>query len=387
VEHKNRKYDVVNSSPLCYTQPKMGLFLKKMPDGSMGHAFPFERRRDAIVCHEDGSVEFNVYAPDAKTVEVAGTEGTRWGEEKHPLEPVGDGWWQAIISGIPAGVHFTYYFIDGVNTLYKYAPVCGAHSMVCNFVEVPAKDFDFYDFRDVPHGTVRCEYYDSEYLGELRNCWVYTPPSYDFEPERRYPVLHIQHGGGENETGWFWQGKINFILDNLIAEGKCPEMIVVTNHLYAPSKDLADMRSNMTGKVCDLIVRDCVPFIDRRFRTIPDKEHRALAGLSMGAFVTMQMTREHPEYFDWLGVFSPGRGNSYWGYLETETPENIAKFNSDHKLIYFSQGMQEGGENLPGYMEALRAVGVKCEYFTSEGVHEWQTWRKAAHDFAQRIFK
>ena len=163
-------------------------------------------------------------------------------------------------------------------------------------------------------------------------------------------------------------------------------MIVVTNHLYAPSDDIADMR-NMTGKVCDLIVEDCVPFIDRRFRTIPDKAHRALAGLSMGAYVTMQMTREHPEFFDWLGVFSPGRGNSYWSYLETETPENIAKFNADHRLLYFSQGMQEGGENLPGYMETLRSVGVNCEYFRSEGVHEWQTWRKAAHDFSQRIFR
>ena len=379
----DRKFDVINSSPLCYTLPEMSMKMETGPDGRTVPAFVFERARRAVEIRDDLSVEFNVYAPGAKTVEVTGTEGTRWGEEKHPLQPVGDGWWRTVIPDIPAGVQFLYYFIDGVNTLYKYAPVCYAHSIVCNFVEVPAKDFDFYDFKDVPHGAVRCEYYDSGYTGALRNCWVYTPPSYDSAPDKRYPVLYMYHGGGENETGWFWQGKINFILDNLIAEGKCPEMIVVSNYLQAPQKGVQEMEL-LPGNVNEPVIADCIPFIDRRFRTIPDKAHRALCGLSMGAYLTVEMSFRHPEYFDWLGVFSGARGGEL---VKDMTPEEIAAYNASHQLLYFSQGMQEGGDKLPEKMRQLRDAGVSVEYFLSEGVHEWQTWRKAAHDFVQRIFR
>lgn len=118
----------------------------------------------------------------------------------------------------------------------EHAPICYAHNRLCNFVDVPDPEFDFYDFKDVPHGAVRCEYYRSSYTGTLRNCWVYTPPGYEENLDKRYPVLYLLHGGGENETGWIWQGKINLIMDNLLAQGKCKEMLVVMNfgHAYAP---------------------------------------------------------------------------------------------------------------------------------------------------------
>jgi len=377
-----KKLFATNSSALSFSMPTMAMRMNKAPDGTLVPAFIFEKSPRAFEFREDG-IEFNVYAPGAKTVEVSGTEGTRWGQEKHPLEHIGDGWWRALIKGIPAGVQFIYYFVDGVNTLYKHAPVCYAHSFVCNFIEVPDPNFDFYDYKDVPHGAVRCEFFESEYTGTLRNCWVYTPPSYDRNPDKEYPVLYMLHGGGENETGWFWQGKIHFILDNLIAAGECEEMIVVTNSGQAPEVGLTEMKM-LPGNICELIVRDCIPFIEKRFRVKADKENRALCGLSMGAYQTLQMSCDHPDVFDWLGVFSGVRSGTFREFLK----ENEAEaYNASHKLLYFSCGLQEGGDKMPEIMAEIDALGIKAESFVCDGVHEWQTWRKSAHDFVKRIFK
>ena len=367
---------------MCFSMPEMTMRMNRQPDGTLVPAFVFDRTPKAIEFREDG-VEFNVYAPGAKTVEVSGTEGTLWGEEKHPLEHIGDGWWRAVIKDVPPGIQFTYYFIDGVNTLYKYAPVCYAHSFVCNFVEVPDMALDFYDYKDVPHGALRCEFYESEYTGTLRNCWVYTPPSYESSPDREYPVLYMLHGGGENETGWFWQGKMHFIMDNLIAAGGCEEMIVVTNSGQAAAVGMNECPT-LPGYVTELLVRDCIPFIERRFRARKDKAGRALCGLSMGAYQTMQAACDHPEAFDYLGVFSGLRGGTYNDFLN---PKDTAEFNRQHKLLYFSCGMQEGGERMPEIMAGLRERGIEAESFTCDGVHEWQVWRKSAYDFVKRIFK
>ena len=384
----DKKYYTLNASPVNFAMTEMWMgTIPGSADGSVRPRMCYMRRPRAIEFREDG-VEFNVYAPNAKTVEISGTQGTLWGQEKHALEPVGEGWWKTLIKDIPAGVQWMYYFFDGVEHLYEHAPICYAHNRHCNFVDVPAKDFDFYDFKDVPHGAVRCEYYESKFTGALRNCWVYTPPSYDYSPDRTYPVLYIQHGGGENETGWIWQGKINLILDNLIASGECEEMIAVTNfgHAYAPTSNQEGVLPGDLGK---LLLGDCIPFIERRFRVKADKANRALCGLSMGSYQTQWIAFNNPEWFDYIGIFSGTVGNAF-DEIKTDkftTAENAALFNSQHKLLFYSRGMQEGGDRLPGEIEELRKNGIKAEYFLCDGVHEWQVWRKSAHDFVKRIFK
>jgi len=383
-----KKYYAVNSSPLSFAMPGMMMeIIPAAPDGSAPQKMCYRRRPRAIEFRENG-VEFNVYAPGAKSVEVSGTQGTLWGQEKHPLKEVGDGWWQALITDIPAGVQFTYYFIDGKKVLYEHAPVSYGHNMVCNFVDVPDKNLDFYDWKDVPHGAVRCEFYESSHTGDLRNCWVYTPPGYDREPDKKYPVLYIQHGGGENETGWFWQGKINFIIDNLLARNKCEEMIVVSNfgHAYTPESNEEGV---LPGDLGALLMNDCIPFIEKRFRVIPDKSARALCGLSMGSYQTQWIAFNNPDVFDYIGIFSGSVDNAFPEISTAKflTAENAENFNSQHKLLFYSRGMQEGGERLPGEIEELRRRGIKAEYFTCDGVHEWQVWRKSAHAFVQMIFK
>ena len=381
----DKRYYAYNSSPLSFAMPEMQMKLVSNPE--TGRRMYYSRVRRAIE-FVDGGVEFNVYAPDAKTVEVSGTQMTTMGQEKRPLALIGDGWWQAVFSDIPPGVQFLDYFINGVRTIYEHAPISYGHNRMCNFADIPDSSIDFYDFKDVPHGAVRCEYYESSYTQALRNCWVYTPPGYDENPDKRYPVLYIQHGGGENETGWFWQGKINFIADNLIAAGKCEEMIIVSNfgHAYTPESQSEGV---LPGDVGKLIINDCIPFIDKRFRTITEKSSRALCGLSMGSFQTQWTAYNNPDVFDYLGVFSGSINNTFdeINVSEFMTAENAEKFNSWHKLLFYSRGMQEGGETLPSEVEEINARGIKAEYYLSEGIHEWQTWRYAAHAFLQKLFK
>ncbi len=382
------KYETLNSGPLNFSETDMWMTMfPESPDGKIPRHMGYSRKPRAIEFRNDG-VEFNVYAPEAHSVEVGGTHITRWGEEKHPLQPVGDGWWQTLISDIPAGLQFIYYYFDGIEHLYEHAPICYAHNRLCNCVDVPDPEFDFYDYRDVPHGAIRNEYYRSGYTKTLRNCWVYTPPSYDYEPSRKYPVWYLLHGGGENETGWIWQGKINLILDNLIAEGKCEEMIVVCNfgHAYTPESNEEGV---LPGRIDRLLIEDCIPFIENRFRVKANKQNRAVAGLSMGSYQTQWMAFNYPDWFDYIGIFSGTIGNAF-PEVSTEsflTEENAERLNSQHKLLYFSQGLLEGGKALPGKVEELRKKGIKAEYFLCDGVHEWQTWRKSAHDFAQKLFK
>lgn len=393
-----KNYDTYNASPLNFNLPEMGTGLSRAFRDAMRNFDPkkdkmpkmcYKRMPRAVEILSDGGVQFNVYEPDAKTVEVAGLQGSTWGDKRHVLEDVGDGWFSLTLYDMPPGFQYLNYYIDGVEMLYKRAPFCYGFLGAMNFVDVPDPELDFYDYKDVPHGAVRHEYYYSSYTGKVRNCWVYTPPSYDESPDKHYPVWYVQHGGGENETGWFWEGRLNFILDNLIAEGKCKEMIVVTNAGYAFSPD-SDEEDFLPGDLGEVLRKDCIPFIEKRFRAIPEKCARAMSGLSMGSFQTQWECYNHPETFDYVGVFSGAcLDNRFKNPYETSgflTAENAQKLNSEHKLLFFARGMEEGGEMLYEEYEELKKRGIEAEIYTCPGVHEWQVWRKTAREFAQKLF-
>jgi enterochelin esterase-like enzyme len=346
--------------------------------------------------HDNGDVTFNVYIPDVKTVQVAGAPGSRWGEAKHDLVEISKGWFQGRISGIPTGFLYMSYFFDGKDTLYDRAPMGHGYGCAMNYIDVPEPNTNFYYFKDVPHGAIRNETYFSSYTGKLRNCWVYTPPEYDRDINNSYPVLYIQHGGGENETGWFWQGKLNYIIDNLLVNDECAEMIIVANNGYA---DPVEGNANLYfSDLSRLLKDDCIPFIEKRFRVETGKQNRAMAGLSMGSFQTQMCCFNHPEIFDYIGVFSGHTGVNL-GHNDPlltvltkmldfeKIMENPAAFNAQHKLLYYGKGLSEGGDELPLELEILHNKGIQCEFFTCEGIHEWQVWRKTALDFLKRLFR
>ena len=193
---------------------------------------------------------------------------------------------------------------------------CGTFYNVCDTAD---PDNDFYLLKDVPHGSVHMDLYPSAISGgRVRNCWVYVPPRYAQNPDKRYPVWYLHHGGGENETGWVWQGKVNLILDNLIAEGKCEEMIVVMNSFEA-FKPTDDEHVFENVSYSDVLVQECIPYIDGKYRTIADADHRAIAGLSMGVVYSYTTAFRYPDVFRWIGCFSGhimpiSRDGAYFGY-------------------------------------------------------------------------
>ena len=271
-------------------------------------------------------------------------------------------------------------------------------------VEVPAKDQEFYALKNVPHGQIRQVIYHSKVNNTMRRCFVYTPPDYDKDTKARYPVLYLQHGGGEDETGWPSQGKTNLIMDNLIAEGKAkPFIIVMDNGTWAmpgqarpaapPAGAAPGQRpanwpppgwADGFGKT---LLQDIIPTIDATFRTMPNQANRAMAGLSMGGMQTNAIAMEHLDVFGWVGLFSGGTvGDPKTAH--NGVMANAKEFNKKMKLVFQSGGSKERPEALKASHEQLKAAGINSVMYVSDGTaHEWQTWRRSLHEFTPLLFK
>lgn len=228
----------------------------------------------------NGDVELAFFAPNAKTVEVVGNPATM-GFDRCPMKKDDEGYFTATISGIKPGFHYHHYLVDGVRAINPMVPIGYGSFTPINFIEVADDECDFYMLKDVPHGEIRMEIYPSSVTGRTRACYVYTPPGYGKDGNRKYPVLYVQHGVGENETGWVWQGKMHHIMDNLIAEGGCEEMLVVANTGYAFTEDGKD--DYLPGEFDRVLIEDCIPFIESKYSVRSDRKGRAIAGLSMGS--------------------------------------------------------------------------------------------------------
>lgn len=335
--------------------------------------------------HENGDVTFSFFAPDAKSVQVAGLGGG-FPSDKNDMKKGEDGWWHVTVSGIDSGFHYHDYFVDGTRTLNPYAPYGYGCDRVINFFELPDKYSNFYLLHDVPHGTVRMDYYKSQLTGRVRTCWVYTPPGYETSGDKRYPVLYLQHGGGESETGWIWQGKINFIADNLLADGACRELIVVMDCGYASAKDGSGDKNPLMGSIEDVLVKDCIPHIDAKYRTVADRHGRAMAGLSMGGAQTQRTVFKYPDVFANAGILSM--------YVDTESEEtkrrfsNPKQFNEDFDLFFLSAGEYEHccGVNR-SLTQELRSKGFNCVFYSVPGYHDWPVWRWCAREFITRLWR
>ena len=336
---------------------------------------------------ENGDVKFAYNAPDAKKVQVAGTGGS-FPDTPIDMEKGEDGWWRVTVSGLESAFHFVNFYVDGTRALNPYMPYGYGYSRVMNFFELPDKYSDFYLFHDdIPHGSVRMNYFYSETVGDWRTCWVYTPPKYEQNRDKRYPVFYLQHGGGEAESCWIWQGKINNIMDNLLADGQCEEMIVVLNCGYVYRKD-GEIGSNpVASPVEDLIANDCVPFIDKKYRTIADRHHRAVSGFSMGGGQTMNTVIKYPEVFANAGVLSaPGIRSDREDKLGLLSDPK--KFNENFDLFFVNAGAYEpAGPRLKQQTREMREQGYKIVYFESPGYHEWAPWRYGVAEFVKRLFK
>jgi enterochelin esterase-like enzyme len=345
--------------------------------------------------HADGRATFQLKAPDAKKVQVFTNYGL--GPRGHwDMQRGDDGVW-TLTSPTPIvpGLHYYALIVDGVPMNDPGSDTFFGTGKPTSGIEIPEKGVDFYQAKDVPHGEVRSRWYTSKVTGQTRHIMVYTPPGYDADREKRYPVLYLQHGGGEDETGWTRQGKVNFILDNLFAEKKAVPMIVVMEKGYATRAGAAAEPKGKGfnfGAFEDVVLKDLIPLIDSTYRTVADREHRAIAGLSMGSAQAMQIGLTHLDTFSAVGAFS-GAGKvdpktAYGGVFA-----DAGAFDKKVSLLYLHSGtvgldagIHKGAKAL---FDSLQKAGSKNVVFRDlEGQgHEWQTWRYALVDFVPRLFQ
>ena len=361
-----------------------------------------------------GRTYWRFHAPYATKVEI---------RFRGEMKKENDGWWTYVSEG-PEAIGFHYYqmVVDGVSFADPGGRSYYGMSQWVSAIEIPEGEAgNYYRSQNVPHGEVRERQYWSEITQRWRRCFVYTPAEYDANPRKRYPVLYLQHGGGEDETGWVRQGYMHNIMDNLIAEGKAVPMIVVMDRGYASlpgapvsapgqiNPQLAAMLAGAapapapapaaTGAPAparapsifpEIVVKEIIPMIDANYRTRTDRLSRAMAGLSMGGGHTFQTVMPNLDKFAWMGGFSGGAGSveqldtAYDGVYK-----DPARLNRELKLLFVSIGSEERPERVRDFANALKNRGLNnvVYYESPDTAHEWLTWRRSLKEFAPLLFK
>jgi enterochelin esterase-like enzyme len=265
-------------------------------------------------------------------------------------------------------------------------PYCFCAGEPANFLETVGEDSAWYLMQDVPHGDLRMEYYRSSWTGRWKVCWIYTPAGYEENTDEKYPVLYLQHGAGEDETGWIDMGRTNLILDNMIAAGECEKMLVVMNSGWS-FRDEADNAAGISGFEQELL-DDCIPFVESHYRVKTDRENRAMAGLSMGSFQAQRIVLGHLDRFAWLGAIitwlDPSRQGDAAAVLD-----DIPLLNEKLKVFFASNGDHEA--QAPQTREAIRALSEKgyknAVYYEYPGYHELTVCRYSLRAFLPYLFR
>lgn len=316
--------------------------------------------------------------------------------KKYDMINDGKGNWTATTDPLVVGPHYYFIEVDGARVSDPASQAVYGCGLYASQLEVPEDngDGDYYTFnKDVAHGQVRLCQYWSNVEGKARHCYVYTPAEYDKNPKKRYPVLYLQHGMAENETGWHTQGKMANILDNNIAQGKAVPMIVVMDNGNCdygfgskPGESMADFGTSFYKVLTD----DIIPYIDQTFRTQANRDGRAMAGLSWGGLQSFNITFQNLDKFSHLGSFS-GAIFSLAGGDITKAYDGVfadaAKVNKQLHTIFIGTGTEENLGS-KAVNEKLNAQGIKTHYYESQGTaHEWLTWRRCLNQFVPLIFK
>jgi enterochelin esterase-like enzyme len=340
---------------------------------------------------KDLRATFRVIAPDVQKLQA--DLGKRYDMVKDDK-----GVWTVTTDPLDPGFHYYQLIIDGVRLSDPASEAFYGTGRMSSGIEVPESGVDFYAIKDVPHGEIRSRRYFSNVTNTWRRLHVYTPAGYDTDSDKKYPVLYLQHGGGEDERGWVEQGRTDCIMDNLIAAGKARSMLVVIANGNVPSTGgrRGYSREGMVG-IANEIIHNIVPFIESHYRVLAGAENRALAGLSMGGGQAFYVGLQNTETFASIGVFSSGLFGGV-GFManrqfdaEAQIPGLLTQaesFNERLKMFYISVGEQDLRiENTKKAVADLREHGLNIVFTSFPGAHEWQVWRKSLHDFAPRLFK
>lgn len=350
-----------------------------------------QRGKDYPQVNSERRVRARISAPQAQSVQLE-INGKRF-----PMTRDTNGVWTGDSTPFDEGNHYYGLVIDGAEVPDPGSTYIFGSGSWRNDIEIPASDQDFYALKNVPHGRLSEINYFGKTSNTNRHCFVYTPPDYDKDVNKRYPVLYLQHGYNEAESGWGAQGHVGLILDNLLAEGKARPFIIVMENggisggpggrgarpAGAPTNSVArgTMGGVNFGSFEQVLLQDVIPYVDSNFRTIADQPHRAMAGLSMGGMQTRQITLAHLDIFSAIGLFSGG-------IISTNDVNSAPGFKEKVKVLFISCGSEERPQNILANHDALNAIGIQNTVYVSPSTaHEWQTWRRSFHEFAPLLFK
>jgi len=336
--------------------------------------------------NSQGYARFRILAPEAKSVSVSlglgGSGGTT-------LAKSADGAWTGTTAGpLDQGFHYYHLSVDGgtfndPGTLNFYGSIRWESG-----IEIPAHDRDFYALKDVPHGKVEQVLFASKSTGTVRRAFVYTPPDYAKNRSKRYPVLYLQHGWGEDETAWSNQGHANLIMDNLLAEGKTKPFLIVMTYGMTNDVKIGGLANFDVNHFQRVLVDELVPYIDTNFRTLADQRHRAMAGLSMGGMETRWITLKKLDVFSHIGLFSGGS-------ISLDDMKTTPGFKDKARLVFVSYGSRElGGAgpmragNPQEASQQLKQAGINSVFYVSpDTAHEFLSWRRSLREFAPLLFR
>jgi len=369
------------------------------------------------VVNPDKTITFRFVAPNARTVELI---GELEGKPSYEMKKNDAGVWEVTVGPLTPDVYNYQFRVDAVGGRGGVIAMDPSNPWVkigfggfppASQVQVPGDNgLSFDDAKPVPHGKVIYETYNSKNIPGPRTVWIYTPPGYE-RGNTRYPVFYLLHGSGNTDSSWILTGRANYIMDNLIAEGKAKPMILVMPYGYTtPSVGTGPLMgggqgqslvppvappagaAGAAGPVADGpftrdVVQDLMPYIEANYRTLKDADNRAVGGLSMGGGQTIQIGFAHPELFHYIIVMSAGNAN-----VETQYPSfvgNAAATNKAIKLLWVGIGKDDAltGAGAKAFDAALTAKGITHTFSVGEGRHEWMVWRHHLHDVAPLLFQ
>jgi enterochelin esterase-like enzyme len=341
----------------------------------------------------DRHVTFRLLAPQAVSVALSG-EFQRGAQV--PLVKDQDGLWSVMVGPVAPEIYAYNFIIDGIKTIdpgnfdVKTGSTAGT---IGSILEVPGDHAAFYDAQRVPHGEIHTNWYDSKSLNSIRRVTIYTPPGYDATGKTKYPVLYLLHGANADETAWTRLGHVNLILDNLLAAGKIKPFVVVMPFGYpsppslpsaGPFRGFAQISDNFSKD----LLGDVIPFVQTHYQVLTDRNHRAIAGLSMGGFESLEIGLNHLDQFSYVGGFSAA-------VTPADFPKSFAGIVSDPKaanrqlhLLWIGCGTDDGlFPASDSFSKFLDGGEVKHTFFKIPGAHTWIVWRQFLNEFAPQLFR
>lgn len=335
--------------------------------------------------YPDGRVAFRLKAADAQKVQVD------LGKKYDLVKDTG-GYWTGKTDSISEGFHYYSLLIDGLPVADPASETFYGMGRMASGIEIPFRGDEYYSLKEVPHGELRIKKYFSNVTRSWRQMYVYTPPGYDLENNKRYPVLYLLHGGGEDERGWGSQGKTDLILDNLIAAGKAKPMLVVMMDGNLGSGGIGGFGEPALRMFENELKQAVIPFIQGNFRTDTTAAGRALAGLSMGGLQTLYAGVKNNELFSSLGVFSsgwwanqPALSDPQYAFMK----QNAEAINKNIRNFWIAMGGEEdiAYKNCKIMLARFDEMNIRYTYSEYPGGHTWPVWRNNLYNFAQILFR